>query len=116
VKAGDIHYYIASGGGGFGGAPGGGGFGGRNGGAPSFAGGSAKSGSSAVASLFGNSSEGAPGSGGLPGARGGGFGGRAAGGAPGGGYSDSAITEWVQAHFKKQTIGGQTVYNLTERS
>jgi len=43
------------------------------------------------------------------------FGGNA-GSAPGGGYSTSAITTWVESHFHKQTIGGETVYNLTERS
>jgi 4-amino-4-deoxy-L-arabinose transferase-like glycosyltransferase len=29
--------------------------------------------------------------------------------------SSNAITTWVKAHFKKETIGGQTVYNLTQR-
>ena len=40
------------------------------------------------------------------------------GGGPGGGASSnsSAITSWVEQHFKSETIGGQTVYNLTERS
>ncbi len=32
----------------------------------------------------------------------------------GGGQGSSAITAWVTAHFKKQTVGGETVYNLTE--
>jgi 4-amino-4-deoxy-L-arabinose transferase-like glycosyltransferase len=32
----------------------------------------------------------------------------------GGGQGSSAIAAWVAAHFKKQTVGGQTVYNLTE--
>ena len=32
----------------------------------------------------------------------------------GGGHGSSAIAAWVAAHFKKQTIGGETVYNLTE--
>jgi 4-amino-4-deoxy-L-arabinose transferase-like glycosyltransferase len=59
VKAGDIHYYIGSGGGG-----------------------------------------------------GGGFGGGAGG--PGGGSSTSAITGWVKAHYRAETIGGQTVYDLTQ--
>ncbi len=31
----------------------------------------------------------------------------------GGGRGSSAIAEWVAAHFTKQTVGGQTVYNLT---
>ncbi|MGO9496123.1 MAG: glycosyltransferase family 39 protein [Solirubrobacteraceae bacterium] len=57
VKAGDIHYYIASGGGG-------------------------------------------------------GFGGGAGG--PAGGSSTSAITSWVKAHYRAETIGGQTVYDLTQ--
>jgi hypothetical protein len=34
------------------------------------------------------------------------------GGGPGGGGSSSQITAWVQAHFKAQTIGGETVYDL----
>jgi hypothetical protein len=33
----------------------------------------------------------------------------------GGGSGDaSAITKWVTAHFKSQTVGGETVYNLTQ--
>ena len=32
----------------------------------------------------------------------------------GGGSGSSAITSWVAAHFKSQTVGGVTVYNLTE--
>ena len=32
----------------------------------------------------------------------------------GGGQGSSAIASWVAAHFKKQTVGGETVYNLTE--
>ncbi|HMH92215.1 MAG TPA: glycosyl transferase, partial [Streptosporangiaceae bacterium] len=32
----------------------------------------------------------------------------------GGGSGDAAqITSWVQSHFTKQTVGGETVYNLT---
>ncbi len=69
VKAGDIHYYIASGGGS---AGGGGGFAGGGGG---FAGGA---------------------------------------GGPGGGSSTSAIASWVRAHYRAETIGGQTVYDLTQ--
>jgi hypothetical protein len=34
-------------------------------------------------------------------------------GGPGGGRSTSSITSWVQAHFKAQTIGGETVYDLS---
>jgi hypothetical protein len=32
----------------------------------------------------------------------------------GGGRGSSAIASWVGAHFKKETVGGQTVYNLTQ--
>ena len=32
----------------------------------------------------------------------------------GGGRGSSTIAAWVAAHFKKQTVGGETVYNLTE--
>jgi len=32
----------------------------------------------------------------------------------GGGHGSSAIAAWVAAHFKKQTVGGQTVYDLTK--
>ena len=32
----------------------------------------------------------------------------------GGGQGSSAITRWVAAHFTSETVGGQTVYNLTE--
>jgi 4-amino-4-deoxy-L-arabinose transferase-like glycosyltransferase len=89
VAQGDIHYYIASSGG-----PGGGGppAGGAGGGAP---GGGAPRG-------------GFPGGGARPG---GGLGG---GGAPGGSSSATAITTWVKAHYKAVTIGGQTVYDLTQ--
>ncbi len=31
-------------------------------------------------------------------------------------HGSSAITSWVAAHFKSQTVGGVTVYNLTQRS
>ena len=38
-----------------------------------------------------------------------------AGGGPGGATgSSSAITSWVKAHYKAVTIGGQTLYDLTE--
>jgi hypothetical protein len=33
---------------------------------------------------------------------------------PGGASSTSAITTWVKAHYKAQTVGGQTVYDLTK--
>jgi hypothetical protein len=46
-----------------------------------------------------------------PGAGGGSF----TGGRPGGANSSgSEITNWVKAHYKSQTVGGQTVYNLTQ--
>jgi 4-amino-4-deoxy-L-arabinose transferase-like glycosyltransferase len=34
----------------------------------------------------------------------------------GGGQGSSAIAQWVAAHFKSETVGGQTVYDLTQRS
>jgi hypothetical protein len=34
----------------------------------------------------------------------------------GGGRGSSAIAAWVTAHFTKQTVGGQTVYDLTKPS
>ena len=45
---------------------------------------------------------------------GGGFGGGAGG--PGGGSSTSSITSWVKAHYRSETIGGQTVYDVTQPS
>ena len=35
------------------------------------------------------------------------------GGGPGGGGSSSRIASWVAAHYKAETIGGETVYDLT---
>jgi hypothetical protein len=35
------------------------------------------------------------------------------GGGPGGGSSTSEITSWVKAHYRSETIGGETVYDLT---
>ncbi len=32
----------------------------------------------------------------------------------GGGQGSSAIAAWVAAHFKKETVGGQAVYDLTQ--
>jgi 4-amino-4-deoxy-L-arabinose transferase-like glycosyltransferase len=32
----------------------------------------------------------------------------------GGGTHSSTITSWVEAHFKKETVGGTTVYDLTQ--
>lgn len=34
----------------------------------------------------------------------------------GGGRGSSAIATWVAQHFKKQTVGGETVYDLTQRT
>jgi len=36
------------------------------------------------------------------------------GGGPGGGGSSSVITSWVKAHYTAVTIGGQTLYDLTQ--
>jgi 4-amino-4-deoxy-L-arabinose transferase-like glycosyltransferase len=36
------------------------------------------------------------------------------GGGPGDGSSTSAITNWIKAHYRAKTIGGQTVYDLTQ--
>jgi hypothetical protein len=33
----------------------------------------------------------------------------------GGGSGSSTITSWVAAHFKAETVGGVTVYNLTQQ-
>ncbi|MDE3205929.1 MAG: glycosyltransferase family 39 protein [Acidobacteriota bacterium] len=38
------------------------------------------------------------------------------GGGPGGSGSSSAITSWVESHFKSETIGATTVYDLTSRN
>jgi 4-amino-4-deoxy-L-arabinose transferase-like glycosyltransferase len=106
VARGEIHYYIASSGGMGGGRALSGA--GRTFSAP---GGSSASGSGGSASS--SRPSGRPPTGGAPG-------GTRTGGGPGGGpggmsTSNSAITTWVKAHFKKVTIGGQTMYNLTQR-
>ena len=118
VKTGQIHYYVAGGGGavagGFGGA-------GRLGGPPSSSGGTGQPG---IGALFGESGSGpgsTSGSGPAPEA-GAGFAGAPAGRAgghgsagPGGRSSTTqSITSWVKAHYKAVTIGGQTVYDLTQ--
>jgi hypothetical protein len=36
------------------------------------------------------------------------------GGGPGGGGSGSAIASWVAAHYTATTVGGSTVYDLTQ--
>jgi hypothetical protein len=33
---------------------------------------------------------------------------------PGGGSGSAAISTWVEGHFKAQSIGGSTVYDLTD--
>jgi 4-amino-4-deoxy-L-arabinose transferase-like glycosyltransferase len=109
----EIHYYIATG------IGGGGGGGGRTlaspgvaTGAPSSGGATHKVGSGAPGGLpFGSGAPGARSFGsGAPGGRG------FSSGAPGGlgASSSSAITSWVKAHYKAVTIGGQTVYDLTQ--
>jgi 4-amino-4-deoxy-L-arabinose transferase-like glycosyltransferase len=35
-------------------------------------------------------------------------------GGPGGGSSTTAITNWVKSHYRAETIGGQTVYDLPQ--
>jgi 4-amino-4-deoxy-L-arabinose transferase-like glycosyltransferase len=47
-------------------------------------------------------------------ASGGGGGGGFGGGAGPGGSSTSSITSWVKAHYRAETIGGETVYNLAQ--
>jgi 4-amino-4-deoxy-L-arabinose transferase-like glycosyltransferase len=96
VAAGEIHYYVGSSTGGFGGFGGRLGFG--SGGRGGFAGGP-------------SGFAGGPGG---PGAAGPRLALGAPGGGPGGSSSTSAITSWVKAHYKSETIGGETVYNLTE--
>ena len=41
-------------------------------------------------------------------------GGGAGTGNPGGGSTTSAITSWVEPHDQAETVGGQTVYDLSE--
>jgi 4-amino-4-deoxy-L-arabinose transferase-like glycosyltransferase len=123
VKAGEIHYYIVG--------TGGGGAGGFGGAATSTTGtsGSTASGESSISSLFGGSSSGKSAtatSGGFPGGslgeRGSTASGRFSGGAgatggtggTGGSGSSQEIASWVEAHYKAVTIGGQTVYDLTQ--
>jgi 4-amino-4-deoxy-L-arabinose transferase-like glycosyltransferase len=94
-----VHYYVGGAGG-----IGGGGFGG--GGAGAFGGRGL-----GEAGAGGQAADGAPGeAGGGLGRGAGGFGGLGGGG----GSSDAAqIAAWVEAHFTPQTVGGETVYNLT---
>jgi 4-amino-4-deoxy-L-arabinose transferase-like glycosyltransferase len=41
--------------------------------------------------------------------------GNSGGGMPGAGRSGESIASWVKVHFKAQTIGGETVYDLMEK-
>jgi 4-amino-4-deoxy-L-arabinose transferase-like glycosyltransferase len=106
VARGEIHYYVASTmGGGGGGGFGGGGGAGRGGGQPPTGSGARRG---ALPSRSGTTQQLPGGTGALAGHAGaGGFGGQ-------GGSSSSAITSWVKAHYKSVTIGGQTVYDLTQ--
>jgi len=102
VAAGDIHYYMAS----TGGAGGAGAFG--------AAGHTGAPGGSAGRSAPGGFGGGPP-SGGAPTLRG--SGGAPTGGTAGGGLSagsTSAITTWVKAHYKAVTVGGETLYDLSQ--
>jgi hypothetical protein len=38
------------------------------------------------------------------------------GGGPGGGRGSSEISSWVADHFKTVTVGGTTLYDLTQRT
>jgi 4-amino-4-deoxy-L-arabinose transferase-like glycosyltransferase len=101
VARGEIHYYIASGNGNGGGGQ-----------APGPAG-SVRSGAGGAGSAHRAPS--GPGAGRLTGsatAGGGPAGGGSAGGP--GPASNTAISSWVKAHYKAVTIGGQTVYDLTQ--
>jgi 4-amino-4-deoxy-L-arabinose transferase-like glycosyltransferase len=97
VARGEIHYYIASSGG--------------VGGGRAFS-----AGSRTFSRPGGGASSGRP-SGQPPSGSGARGGIRAGGGSRPGGMStsNSAITTWVKAHFKKVTVGGQTMYDLTQR-
>jgi 4-amino-4-deoxy-L-arabinose transferase-like glycosyltransferase len=134
VAAGEIHYYIGSTGlgglGAGGGRPGSAGVSSTTGGAPSTTGGAPSTTGGAPSTTGGApSGVGGPPNGVGPatgGSAAGGTGARPAGagfpagaGRPGtgaagpGGYSASSITSWVKAHYKSDTIGGETVYDLS---
>ncbi len=101
VAKGEIHYYLAT-------STGAGG-GGTHTQAGGRVAGAAQPGSAAQGLPGGAPPAGATGSGGFtPGAR---PSGTRPGGATG---SSSAITTWVKAHFKAVTVGGQTLYDLTQ--
>jgi 4-amino-4-deoxy-L-arabinose transferase-like glycosyltransferase len=114
VARGEIHYYIAS----SGGMGGGRAFsaGGRTFSPPSGSASTGRPSGQPAAGGGTRSGGGAPGGGTRSGGGAPGGGTRNGGGAPGGmSTSNSAITTWVKAHFKKVTIGGQTMYDLTQR-
>ncbi len=92
VKAHDIRYYIAGGGIAGGGAP-------TARSAAGFGGGTPNGG--AAPNLRGAAGFGAGGA-------------RGRAGAPNGGSRTSAITSWVKSHYRSETIGGETVYDLTQ--
>jgi 4-amino-4-deoxy-L-arabinose transferase-like glycosyltransferase len=109
VKAGEIHYYVVGTGGGAGG------FGGAT--TSTGASGSTASGESSISSLFGSTGGSTRGrfSGSTGGRFGGGAGGTGGTGGTGGRSGTSQeIASWVEAHYKAVTIGGQTVYDLTQ--
>jgi 4-amino-4-deoxy-L-arabinose transferase-like glycosyltransferase len=112
VALGDIHYYIASAGAvgaGLGaGAQTGKAVGVGAGGFPSLPGGAT---GGTHGSNGGVGTQGPPTGTGAPAARAG-----LGGGAGGAGASSSSISSWVKAHFKAVKIGGQTVYDLTQKT
>jgi len=108
VAAGDIHYFVASSQGQMGGA------------GPS---GSSSTGSGAAPRGDQGPGSGTAPTGGPTGEQGGGSGGErpSGSGGAGGGFggssgTSSAITSWVEANFTTTTIGGTTVYDLTDPS
>ena len=137
VAEGKIHYYVAGGGAGGGRGAAGGGFGPPGGSLPGAGGAGFPRGGLPGAGAAGFQGGGLPGGsaagfqgGGLPG---GGFPGRAlhGGGLPGGGLPGAGarpggpgggqriereIQSWVSSNFKSYTVGGMTVYNLTQPS
>jgi len=111
VAAGDIHYYIVSSGG-AGGGPTQGGSGAAGGrGGQSLPGGS-RSGFGAPGAAQGGG--GTPPTGIRPGGSSAGHAGFGGGPGGGSGSTSNSILTWVKAHYKAQTIGGQTVYDLTQ--
>jgi 4-amino-4-deoxy-L-arabinose transferase-like glycosyltransferase len=118
VASGEIHYYIASGNGGGGGVSTQATGGAATGAPPSGAGARLSGGGTTTGGRPGAESAGGfPGAGTTGGFPGSGtaarrFGSGTAGGP--GGAGNSAITSWVKAHYKAVTVGGQTVYDLSQ--